>query len=133
MGASAHAPRRRGIQYAAADRFQIPAVSGILDHPPSRVMTTEYDLRFSRRWSPEVCIFFVALFEIRGRREDRGAATPAVSRAICANKSCTRTGQGSWTLRPSLRKGALGDVIALTSLDILSECSHLCRDSRWVS
>ena len=33
--------------------------------------------------------------------------------------------------RPSLRKGALGDVIALTSLDILSECSHLCRDSRW--
>jgi hypothetical protein len=34
-------------------------------------------------------------------------------------------------IRHSLRKGAFGDVIALTSLDILSECSHLCRDSRW--
>ncbi len=31
-----------------------------------------------------------ALLEIRGRREDRVLAAPAVSRAICANKSCTR-------------------------------------------
>ena len=32
-------PRRRGIQYAAASRLVTSAVSGILDHPPSRVMT----------------------------------------------------------------------------------------------
>src|SRR5829696_200537 len=35
-----HAPRRRGIQYTAAYRLTM-SVSGILDHPPSRVMTTE--------------------------------------------------------------------------------------------
>ena len=31
-------------------------------------------------------------------------------------------------VRHSLRKGALGNVIALTSLDILLVCSHLCPD-----
>src|SRR5436190_17831937 len=35
-----HTPRRRGIQYAAASRSIISA-SGILDHPLSRMMTTE--------------------------------------------------------------------------------------------
>src|SRR5258708_8902125 len=34
-----HTPRKRGIQYAAASRL-ITSVSGILDHPLSRVMTT---------------------------------------------------------------------------------------------
>jgi hypothetical protein len=33
-----HTPRGRGIQYAAASRL-ITSVSGILDHPPARVMT----------------------------------------------------------------------------------------------
>ncbi|TFV77020.1 hypothetical protein E4K64_09995 [Bradyrhizobium frederickii] len=33
-----HAPRKRGIQYAAASRGYV-AVSGILDRPPSRTMT----------------------------------------------------------------------------------------------
>src|SRR6185295_16944207 len=35
-----HTPRRRGIQYAAASRFYRTAF-GILDHPPSRMMTAE--------------------------------------------------------------------------------------------
>ena len=35
---SSSSPRRRGIQYAAASR-SITDVSGILGHPPSRVMT----------------------------------------------------------------------------------------------
>src|SRR5256886_6609745 len=36
----------------------------------------------------------VALFEVRGRREDRVLAAPAVSRAICANKTAhEHTGQ----------------------------------------
>src|SRR5438552_1191822 len=35
-----------------------------------------------------------ALFEVRGRREDRVLAAPAVSRAICANKTAhEHTGQ----------------------------------------
>ena len=33
-----HTPRKRGIQYAAASPYPT-TVSGILDHPPSRVMT----------------------------------------------------------------------------------------------
>jgi hypothetical protein len=44
---------------------------------------------FSRRRSPEVCISF-ALYENRGRREDRVLAAPAVSRAVCAKQKCTR-------------------------------------------
>jgi hypothetical protein len=41
----------------------------------------------------------------RGRREDRVLAAPAVSRAICANKTAhEHTGQRK-TLRPSLRNG----------------------------
>jgi hypothetical protein len=39
-----HTPRKPGIQYAAASRFYDKR-SGILDHPPSRVMTTEDDCR----------------------------------------------------------------------------------------
>jgi hypothetical protein len=46
-----------------------------------------------------------ALLEIRGRREDRVLAAPAVSRAICANKNCTRAYRAAGTLRPSLRNG----------------------------
>src|SRR4051812_15615567 len=42
---------------------------------------------------------------LRGRREDRVLAAPAVSRAICANKTAhEHTGQRE-TLRPSLRNG----------------------------
>ena len=48
----------------------------------------------------------LALFELRGRREDRVLAAPAVSRAICANKTAhEHTGQRE-TLRPSLRNGS---------------------------
>jgi hypothetical protein len=43
--------------------------------------------------------------KVRGRREDRVLAAPAVSRAICANKYAhEHTGQRE-TLRPSLRNG----------------------------
>jgi hypothetical protein len=57
-------PRRRG---SSTPRLlgSIINVSGILDHPHARVMTTEYALAISRRISPEVCIF-VALFESEG-------------------------------------------------------------------
>ena len=56
-------------------------------------MTTEYDFAISRHVAPEVCISF-ALFRNRGHREDRMLAAPAVSRAICANKTAhEHTGQ----------------------------------------
>src|SRR6187551_3754245 len=67
-------------------------------------MTPEYDFAFSRRISPEVCIFVCPL-ENRGRREDRVLAAPAVSRAICAKQKCTRAYRAAGASRPSLRNG----------------------------
>src|SRR2546421_11620850 len=56
-------------------------------------MTSEYEATISRRFAPEVCIF-VCPRRNRGRREDRVLAAPAVSRAICANKTAhEHTGQ----------------------------------------
>src|SRR5207247_182127 len=50
-------------------------------------------LAISRLRRPRFASSF-ALFEIRGRREDRVLAAPAVSRAICANKNAhEHTGQ----------------------------------------
>ena len=46
-----------------------------------------------------------ALSQIRGRREDRVHAAPAVSRAICANKNAHEHTGSAETLRPSLRSG----------------------------
>src|SRR5215217_2530115 len=61
-------------------------------------------LRILATCSPEVCIV-VALIEIRGRREDRVLAAPAVSRAICAKQNCTRAYRAAGAFRPSLRNG----------------------------
>jgi hypothetical protein len=51
--------------------------------------TKRYDFSFSRRDAPGVLQENVTL-EIRGRREDRVRAAPAVSRAVCIKKCCTR-------------------------------------------
>jgi hypothetical protein len=85
-------PRRRG---SSTPRLlgSIIDVSGILDRPPPRTMTVECDFAFSRRISPELCIF-VWPSPNRGHREDRVLAAPAVPRAICANKTAhEHTGQ----------------------------------------
>src|SRR5437660_2573384 len=50
-----------------------------------------------------------ALLGNRGRREDRVHAAPAVSRAICANKSAHEHTGSAETLRPSLRNGFTAD------------------------
>ena len=49
--------------------------------------------------------FSFALFEIRGRREDRVHAAPAVSRAIAHRKRAHEHTGSAETLRPSLRNG----------------------------
>src|SRR5438128_7314100 len=46
-----------------------------------------------------------ALFEIRGRREDRVRAAPAVSRAIAHRERAHEHTGSAETLRPSLRNG----------------------------
>ena len=86
-------PREGGASSTPRPILLTIDVSGILDHPPSRVMTTERACAFSRRVSPEFCIF-AALSVNRGHREDRVLAAPAVPRAICANKCAhEHTGQ----------------------------------------
>ena len=80
-------------------------VSGILGHPPSRVTTTECEVRVLATHCARGLHLHLPSSKIRGRREDRVLAAPAVSRAICANKSCTRAYRAAGTLRPSLRNG----------------------------
>jgi hypothetical protein len=54
-----------------------------------RVTTIECEFAISRRITPESCIFF-ALIKMRGRREDRVCAAPAISCAIMRKKARTR-------------------------------------------
>src|ERR1044071_9037572 len=59
--------------------------------------TGGHTFAFSRRISPEVCISF-ALFEFRGRREDRVLAAPEVSCAVCAWQEVHTSIQGSGSI-----------------------------------
>jgi hypothetical protein len=68
-------------------------------------MTGGYGFAISRHELPEVYIFFVPPSEIRGRREDRVHAAPAVSRAIAHRKRAHEHTGSAETLRPSLRNG----------------------------
>src|SRR4051794_14855659 len=54
-------PREGGVSSTPRLFGSITAVSGILDRPPSRVMTVECEAAISRRISPEVCIFVCPL------------------------------------------------------------------------
>jgi len=58
----------------------------------------------SRLDMPEVCLKLPAL-SLRGRREDRVRAAPAVSRAICTKENAHEHTGSAETLRPSLRNG----------------------------
>ena len=66
------------------------AASGEVDCFAALAMTAERVFAFSRRRSPEVCIFLLPPSKIRGRREDRVLAAPAVPRAVCARQDGTR-------------------------------------------
>src|SRR4051794_4114174 len=78
--------------------------SGILDHPLSRVMTTEYVFAISRRDAPEFYRTVVPPGK-GGRREDRVRAAPAVSCARCTSKNAHEHTGSAETLRPSPRNG----------------------------
>ena len=67
-------------------------------------MTNEYDFAISRRLASEVCIL-VGPPEIRGRREDRVHAAPAVSCAIAHRKRAHEHTGPAGASRPSLRSG----------------------------
>jgi hypothetical protein len=97
-------PREGGASSTPRLFGSITDVSGILDRPPSRAMTTEYKAAFPRRDAPEACII-VSPSEIRGRREDRVRAAPAVSCARLHKGIRTQAYRFSGGIRPSLRNG----------------------------
>jgi hypothetical protein len=145
-----HSPRRRGIQYAAASRFNhwrlwnagSPAFAGDDEwggtdlstslrakrsnpfflcaakwiasrslssgahsrDPVARNDGAKYESAFSRRRAPEFCWKRPAL-EIRGRRESRMRAAPAVSCASCTTESAHEHTGSAENIRPSLRSG----------------------------
>jgi hypothetical protein len=66
-------------------------------------MTVGYVSTFSRRDAPEV--FKIIRPKMRGRREDRVRAAPAVSRAIVQNKNAHEHTGSAESIRPSLRNG----------------------------
>ena len=96
-------PRRRG---SSTPRLigSITAVSGILDHPPSRVMTSECGAAFSRRWSPEVCIFVCPLFKQRAQGRPGACCTRGLACDL-RKQTCTRAYRAAGAFRPSLRNG----------------------------
>ena len=69
-----------------------------------RVTTTEYVFAISRRVAPEACMITSRPL-VRGRREDRVHAAPAVSCAVAHRRRAHEHTGSAETLRPSLRNG----------------------------
>jgi hypothetical protein len=114
-------PAKAGIQYAAAFRF-IVDVSGILDHPPSRVMTrgarskrasslTNTPSHSRSTICPSLACSFRPLF--RGRRECRASDAPAAACAKVESKKHTRQSGHTGITRHSPRNGFNGFLRAL--------------------
>jgi hypothetical protein len=86
----------RGIQYAAACRFH----HDCLWNTGSPAFAGDDSKKHSRgAMRPKFCISF-ALFENRGRGEDRVRAAPAVSQAMCIKK-CAHEHTGSAVNTPA--------------------------------
>src|SRR5437899_12097300 len=79
-------------------------VSGILDHPLSRVTTSEYDFAISRHELPEVCL--VTSRPLAQRAQGRPGACCTRGLACDLRKqNCTRAYRAAGAFRPSLRNG----------------------------
>ena len=75
---------------------------------PDRASLVRDDEKYSRgAMRPKFCRSFPPS-PIRGRRECRMRAAPAVSRAICTKTKCTRAYRAAENIRHSLRKGEYG-------------------------
>ena len=95
-------PAKAGIQYAAAYRFHHNG-SGILDHPPSRMMTAgcgadsyvNHSFTIPRHDMPGLCVN-VSPHEKSGRGECRVPVAPAVARVeVVARALVTTVAPGS--------------------------------------
>jgi len=125
-----HPPRKRGIQYAAASRFNhcclwnviaseakqsiVPhkerldcfaslAMTAVID-APSTATIADMISRSRDKNCPRFASCF-ALLEKRGRREDRVRAAPAVSCAIAHKERAHEHTGPAESIRPSLRNG----------------------------
>src|SRR5439155_27052102 len=79
-------------------------VSGILDHPLSRVTTSEYDFAISRHELPEVC--WITSRPLIQRAQGRPGACCTRGLACDLRKqNCTRAYRAAGAFRPSLRNG----------------------------
>ena len=78
--------------------------SGILDHPPSRVMTVECEVAISRHELPEFCLKLLAL-KSEGAGKTGCLLHPRSRVRFCANKNGTRAYRAAGAFRPSLRNG----------------------------
>jgi hypothetical protein len=83
-----HTPRRRSIQYAASSRFNHGLLE-ILDHPPSRMKTTEHSFATPRQHSPEFCKF-VCPQKKEGAGKTGCALHPRSHVPSCTSKKRTR-------------------------------------------
>ena len=97
-------PREGGASSTPRPILLTIDVSGILDHPPSRVMTTERACAFSRRVSPEFCIFVCAPRKSRAQGRPGACCTRGLACDL-RKQNCTRAYRAAATLRPSLRNG----------------------------
>jgi hypothetical protein len=115
----------------------ITAASGILDPrrslssgghsaDPVAGMTTGYDFAISRHDLPEVCIF-IRPPKIRGRREDRVRAAPAVSCAVAHMKTRTRAYRFSGSIPAFPAQWLYGLLRALPGERLF--CLRRCTDS----
>src|SRR6266852_5690291 len=82
-----------------------PIRRGVLDPPPSRGTTNEneYGSAFSQPESPRFAGNCPS--KVRGRREDRVRAAPAVSRAFAHRERAHEHTGSAERIRPSLRNG----------------------------
>src|ERR1700682_1969413 len=81
-----------------------------------------HDLSIPRRDAPESCVM-VPPSKIRGRREDRVRAAPAVSCAKCTKENAHEHTGSAEALRHSLRNGFTA-YIALLCPQNLPECAN---------
>ena len=106
---SRRTPRKRGIQYAAASRFNHWCLwnigsPGQAGRRQGVCATHDIASRSRRAFRASFAINFPPSAN-RGRREDRVRAAPAVSRAICTKKCAHEHTGSAESIRPSLRNG----------------------------
>ena len=129
-------PREGGASSTPRPIDSILAVSGILDHPPSRVMTTErvmmteYGFAISRRIPPELCIFFCPPRKLRAQGRPGACCTHGPACDL-RKQNCTRAYRAARTLRPSLRNGFTAYFVL--SPENGSFASVACASSRKLS